>query len=136
MRTAPQIQNGSLSRLKHFSIIKMKHINIIPTQIKVKWVTGTYFVSKLNDQQNSYRKIHFYSNCILDSELFEHVLTAYTPEYHCHCDLLCQGDAGKRNSVTPSYRRKENLIPVFSIKLVFLAFFLKNVVRRSEAKLL
>lgn len=48
------------------------------------------------NQQHSYRKFIFYSNWILDSELFEHVLTTYTQENCCHPELFCKAVQANR----------------------------------------
>lgn len=64
---------------------------------------NTFCLKTYCNQQNSYRKFHFYSNQTLDSELLEHALTNYTQENCCHPDL-CKGDAGEWKSIARSYQ--------------------------------
>lgn len=135
--TNKQKNTKGLNKLKYFSITKTKHLDSVPTEMKVKWCTGTCFLSKIfiiNKIPIGNFFFFFFPRLGFGFWAVGRGFDSFSPKENCcHPDLLSKGgDAGEWNFY--SFLLKETYV---FYKIDALGWFLsKNALRRGKAKLL
>lgn len=114
----------------------MEHLDRVPTEIKVKWSTGTYFLSKIiivNKIPIGNFFFFFFFRLGFGFWAVGTGFDSFSPKENCcHPDLLSEGDAGQWNFYL--FLLKE--ICVFYKNGALGWFLSKNALRRGKAKLL